>query len=468
MMHPTIDIKTFLKPGVRAHLAGIGGVSMCPLAEVLLGMGLRVQGSNMTESDTVRQLRSQGIDVAIGHSAENLKDCDLVIRTAAIHDENPEIAGAIARGIPVYERAQAWGAIMQHYENALCISGTHGKTTTTSMATHIFMAAQADPTVMIGGTLPMLHAGYRVGKGDTIILESCEYCNSFLNFFPTVAVILNVGEDHLDFFKDLKDIEHSFHAFADLVPQRGYVISNADDKGARESVAGLSHPVFTFSLADRTADCYARDVAFFDGCASFDVMIHGELYAHVDLHIPGKHNILNALAAASAAYVLGIPGQAVTLGLEDFHGAGRRFEHKGSYHGAAVYDDYAHHPAEIAQSVKSVRELYQDKKITVIFQPHLYTRTRDFYRDFADSLSLSDEVILTEIYPAREQPIPGVTSQLIYDNLRPGIEKCICRKEDVLSLLAQKHTEVLVVLGAGDLDNYAPQITQLLSEKYHG
>ena len=253
MMHPTIDIKTFLKPGVRAHLAGIGGVSMCPLAEVLLGMGLRVQGSDMTESDTVRQLRSQGIDVAIGHSAENLKDCDLVIRTAAIHDENPEIAGAIARGIPVYERAQAWGAIMQHYENALCISGTHGKTTTTSMATHIFMAAQADPTVMIGGTLPMLHAGYRVGKGNTIILESCEYCNSFLNFFPTVAVILNVGEDHLDFFKDLKDIEHSFHAFADLVPQRGYVIANADDQGARDAVAGLSHPVFTFSLADRTA-----------------------------------------------------------------------------------------------------------------------------------------------------------------------------------------------------------------------
>ena len=222
MMHPTIDIKTFLKPGVRAHLAGIGGVSMCPLAEVLLGMGLIVQGSDMTESDTVCQLRAQGIDVAIGHSAENLKDCDLVIRTAAIHDENPEIAGAIARGIPVYERAQAWGAIMQHYENAVCFSGTHGKTTTTSMATHIFMAAQADPTVMIGGTLPMLHAGYRVGKGDTIILESCEYCNSFLNFFPTVAVILNVGEDHLDFFKDLKDIEHSFHAFADLVPQRGY------------------------------------------------------------------------------------------------------------------------------------------------------------------------------------------------------------------------------------------------------
>ena len=178
MMHPTVDIKTFFKPGTRVHLAGIGGVSMCPLAEVLAGMGLQVQGSDMNESDTVRQLRAQGIPVAVGHSAENLKDCALVIRTAAIHDDNPEIAGAIARGIPVYERAQAWGAIMQHYQNAVCISGTHGKTTTTSMATHIFMAAQADPTVMIGGTLPLLHSGYRVGRGDTIILESCEYCTS--------------------------------------------------------------------------------------------------------------------------------------------------------------------------------------------------------------------------------------------------------------------------------------------------
>ncbi len=450
MMHPTIDIKTFLKPGVRAHLAGIGGVSMCPLAEVLLGMGLRVQGSDMTESDTVRQLRSQGIDVAIGHSAENLKDCDLVIRTAAIHDENPEIAGAIARGIPVYERAQAWGAIMQHYENAVCFSGTHGKTNPTSMATHIFMAAQADPTVMIGGTLPMLHAGYRVGKGNTIILESCEYCNSFLNFFPTVAVILNVGEDHLDFFKDLADIERSFHAFADLVPQRGYVIANADDKGARDAVAGLSHPVFTFSLADRTADCYARDVAFFDGCASFDVMIHGELYAHVDLHIPGKHNILNALAAASAAYVLGIPGQAVTLGLEDFHGAGRRFEHKGSYHGAAVYDDYAHHPAELHALLTTARSMGYDRVICA-FQPHTYTRTKALFDDFVRELQLPDVTVLAEIYAAREQNVLGISSRDLAEKI-PGAIYCstLDKVADTLAGLARPGDLILTV-GAGDI-----------------
>ena len=416
------NIHDYIVPGRRAHLVGIGGVSMSPLAEVLHKAGMVITGSDMRNSATVEHLRALGIPVAIGHRGENVQGAELVIRTAAVHDENPEIAAARATGIPVFERAQAWGAIMQHYENALCISGTHGKTTTTSMATHIFMAAQADPTVMIGGTLPMLHAGYRVGKGNTIILESCEYCNSFLNFFPTVAVILNVGEDHLDFFKDLADIERSFHAFADLVPQRGYVISNADDQGARDAVAGLSHPVFTFSLADRTADCYARDVAFFDGCASFDVMIHGELYAHVDLHIPGKHNILNALAAASAAYVLGIPGQAVTLGLEDFHGAGRRFEHKGSYHGAAVYDDYAHHPAELHALLTTARSMGYDRVICA-FQPHTYTRTKALFDDFVRELQLPDVTVLAEIYAAREQNVLGISSRDLAEKI-PGAIYC--------------------------------------------
>ena len=451
------DIFSYLVPGKCAHLAGIGGVSMSPLAEVLHGMGLKVQGSDMNDGPSVEHLRSLGIPVAIGHAADNLGECDFVIRTAAIHDDNPEISGAVTRGIPVFERAQAWGAIMKGYKNALCISGTHGKTTTTSMATHIFMAAQKDPTVMIGGYLPLLGAGHRVGHGDTIILESCEYCNSFLNFFPTVAVILNVGEDHLDFFKDLKDIEHSFHAFADLVPQRGYVISNADDKGARESVAGLSHPVFTFSLADRTADCYARDVAFFDGCASFDVMIHGELYAHVDLHIPGKHNILNALAAASAAYVLGIPGQAVTLGLEDFHGAGRRFEHKGSYHGAAVYDDYAHHPAELHALLTTARSMGYEWVICA-FQPHTYTRTKALFDDFVRELRTVDLAVLTDIYAAREQNKIGVSSADLAAQV-PGSVYCPSLPEltDYLASAARPGDLILTV-GAGDVYKSAERL----------
>ena len=450
MMHPTVDIKTFFKPGTRVHLAGIGGVSMCPLAEVLAGMGLQVQGSDMSESDTVRQLRAQGIPVAVGHSAENLKDCALVIRTAAIHDDNPEIAGAIARGIPVYERAQAWGAIMQHYQNAVCISGTHGKTTTTSMATHIFMAAQADPTVMIGGTLPLLHSGYRVGRGDTIILESCEYCNSFLNFFPTVAVILNVEADHLDFFKDLADIEHSFHAFADLVPQRGYIISNADDPGAREAVKGLSHPVFTFGIADPDADCTAHNVAFHDGCPTFDVVIRGETYAHVELHIAGRHNILNSLAAASAAYVLGIPGSAVEEGLATFHGAGRRFERKGTFHGADVFDDYAHHPAELHALLTTAQSMGYERVICA-FQLHTYTRTKALFDDFVRELQLPDVTILAEIYAAREKNDIGISSQDLAAKI-PGAVYCstLDQVADQLAELARPGDLILTV-GAGDI-----------------
>ena len=450
MMHPTVDIKTFFKPGTRVHLAGIGGVSMCPLAEVLAGMGLQVQGSDMSESDAVRQLRAQGIPVAVGHSAENLKDCALVIRTAAIHDDNPEIAGAIARGIPVYERAQAWGAIMQHYQNAVCISGTHGKTTTTSMATHIFMAAQADPTVMIGGTLPLLHSGYRVGHGDTIILESCEYCNSFLNFFPTVAVILNVEADHLDFFKDLADIEHSFHAFADLVPQRGYIISNADDPGAREAVKGLSHPVFTFGIADPDADCTAHNVAFHDGCPTFDVVIRGETYAHVELHIAGRHNILNSLAAASAAYVLGIPGSAVEEGLATFHGAGRRFERKGTFHGADVFDDYAHHPAELHALLTTAQSMGYERVICA-FQPHTYTRTKALFDDFVRELQLPDVTILAEIYAAREKNDIGISSQDLAAKI-PGAVYCstLDQVADQLAKLARPGDLILTV-GAGDI-----------------
>ena len=341
------DIFSYLVPGKCAHLAGIGGVSMSPLAEVLHGMGLKVQGSDMNDGPSVEHLRSLGIPVAIGHAADNLGECDFVIRTAAIHDDNPEISGAVTRGIPVFERAQAWGAIMKGYKNALCISGTHGKTTTTSMATHIFMAAQKDPTVMIGGTLQLLHSGYRVGKGDTIIAESCEYCNSFLSFFPTVAVILNVEADHLDFFKDLADVEHSFRRFAELVPIGGHVVANMDDEGARDALRGISQPIFWFSYDDPAAQCRAENVVWTDGLPSFDIYIRGSYYAHVSLRVGGKHNVMNALAAASAAYLLGVSGEAVGLGLATFTGAGRRFEYKGSFHGADVYDDYAHHPGEL-------------------------------------------------------------------------------------------------------------------------
>lgn len=444
------DIHSYIRPGAHAHLVGIGGVSMSPLAEVLHNAGVVISGSDLHESAAVSHLRSLGIPVVIGHRGESVQGAGCVIRTAAVHDDNPEIAAARAAGIPVFERAEAWGAIMRRYEHALCVAGTHGKTTTTSMCTHIFLAAQRDPTVMIGGTLPALGAGHRVGQGDTIILESCEYCNSFLNFFPTVAVILNVEEDHLDFFKDLADIEHSFHAFADLVPQRGYIISNADDAGARDSVKGLQHPVFTFAVQDRTADCVADNVSFFDGCPVFDVVIHGEVYAHVELKIPGKHNILNTLAAASAAYVLGLPGEAVSRGLETFHGAGRRMEHKGTYHGAEVYDDYAHHPGELHALLTTARTMgYQ--RVICAFQPHTYSRTKALFSQFVEELKLPDVTVLAEIYAAREQNDIGISSQDLAREI-PGAIYCssLDKVTDTLASLAQPGDLILTV-GAGDI-----------------
>lgn len=449
MMNNPNPIRDYLVPGKRVHLVGIGGVSMCPLAEVLRGMGLTVQGSDMTDSDTVKHLRTLGVSVAIGHNAENLGDCDFVVRTAAVHDSNPEIAGAVARGIPVYERAQAWGAIMRRYPNALCVSGTHGKTTTTSMCTHIFMAAQADPTVMIGGTLPLLHSGYRVGHGDTIILESCEYCNSFLSFYPTVAVILNVEEDHLDFFKDLTDIERSFHRFAELVPAAGHIIVNADNQGALDSVAGLSHPILTFGL-DHTADCTAANLTEGDGAPSFDVLVRGELYAHVDLQVYGRHNVLNALAAAAAAWVMGIPGKAVEEGLAAFTGAGRRFEHKGSYNGAEIYDDYAHHPDELHALLTTARSLGY-KRLLVAFQPHTYTRTAKLFDHFVEELKLADVAVVAEIFAAREQNTLGISSADLCRNI-PGSVYCstLDKVADQLRRLAQPG-DLILTIGAGDI-----------------
>lgn len=445
-----MDISSYLTPGKRAHLAGIGGVSMSPLAEVLHGMGLAVQGSDMNDSPAVARLRSLGIPVAIGHAAENLGECDFVVRTAAIHDDNPEISGAVARGIPVFERAQAWGAIMRGYRNALCIAGTHGKTTTTSMATHIFMAAQKDPTVMIGGTLELLHAGYRVGKGDTIIAESCEYCNSFLSFFPTVAVILNVEADHLDFFKDLADVERSFRKFAELVPEDGRVVANRDDARVRETLEGIDRAVFWFGLRDTGADCYAENVALDGGLPAFDVMVQGRRYAHVALNVGGEHNILNALAAASGAYLLGLPGEAVERGLATFRGAGRRFERKGAYRGAAVYDDYAHHPGEL-RALLSMAKALPYERIVCAFQPHTYSRTKALFDEFAEELRRPDVVVLAEIYAAREQNESGISSADLAAKI-PGAVYCptLSRVTETLRALARPGDLILTV-GAGDI-----------------
>ena len=302
MANRSEELKKYLQPGKRVHLVGIGGVSMRPLGLVLKGMGLIVTGSDMNASVSTDELIAKGIHVEIGHRAENIDGADCLIRTAAAHNDNPEIAAARVQGIPTFERAEAWGVIMQAYKNAVCISGTHGKTTTTSMVTHILIAADWDPTVMIGGNLPLLHSGHCVGKGDTIVLESCEYCDSFLNFFPTLAVILNVEADHLDYFKDLQDVEKSFRQFAQLATDR--IIANGDDPHVVETLKGIDFVSFGLNPENRvTAANICPD------WRHFDVMCDGEFYCHLDLQVLGKHNAMNALAAAGSAWILGVPGE---------------------------------------------------------------------------------------------------------------------------------------------------------------
>ncbi len=448
MTHIHTKIQPFIAPGRRVHLVGIGGVSMNPLAEVLHQMGLAVQGSDQSESPAVERLRHMGVHVSIGHDAGNIRGAEFLIRTAAIHDDNPEIAAAHAAGLPVFERAEAWGAIMQRYENAICIAGTHGKTTTTAMTTHIFMAAQADPTVMIGGTLSILHSGYRVGRGDTIILESCEYCNSFLHFFPTVAVVLNVEEDHLDFFTGgLPEIKESFRKFAQLVPPEGRIVANADAPGAMDALRGL--PLFTFGRSE-SADCRAENLTWEYGRPEFDVVVDGKLYTHLALHVAGEHNLSNALAAASAAYVLGIPGRAVKLGLEGFFGAGRRFECKGQCRGAKIYDDYAHHPAEIRALLEMTRSLGYDRVICA-FQPHTYSRTKALFADFVRELKKADLAVLTDIFAAREKNTAGVSSRDLAAEI-PGALYCPSLQEAEQCLMdLARPGDLILTVGAGDI-----------------
>ncbi len=443
-----LKIQDYICPGKRAHLVGVGGVSMSPLAQVLHGAGVVVTGSDMHESAEVAHLRALGIPVTIGHLPESVAGADCVIRTAAVHDDNPEIAAARAAGIPVFERAQAWGALMRHYENALCVAGTHGKTTTTSMCAHIFLAAQRDPSIMIGGVLPALGAGHRVGHGDTIILESCEYCNSFLSFFPTVAVILNVDADHLDFFKDLEDVKHSFRRFAELVPETGFVVADRDDANTMDALAGLDRSTITFGLED--GDVHAADLTWHGGFADFDAMVNGQCYAHVSLSVPGVHNVRNALAACAAAHCLGIPAAAVEEGLRAFHGAGRRFEKKGEFHGAMVYDDYAHHPHELQALLTTAKGLgYQ--RIICAFQPHTYSRTHELFHDFVEVLKLPDITLLAEIYAARETNTLGISSNDLAREI-PGSIYCptLADVTEQLRRLAQPGDLILTV-GAGDI-----------------
>lgn len=452
------DLNSLLRPGVHAHLVGIGGVSMFPLSEMLMHRGLTVTGSDSNpDSPNCQSLLAQGVTVFPGHFPENVTGCDLVIRTAAVHDDNPEIAAARANGIPVFERAQALGALMSQCRHALCVAGTHGKTTTTSICTYIAMEADTDPSIMIGGDIPLLGCGYRIGGGDTFVLEACEYRNSFLHFQPTIAVVLNIEEDHMDFFHDLAEIQRSFRAFAASVPEEGFVVANADDANTMSALAGLERRVVTFGV-EHSADYSAADIVFDRGFARFTLLERGQALCSVALSVPGAHNISNALAAAAAARCMGISGQDIAAGLAKFTGAGRRFEFRGQVNGADVFDDYAHHPGELHTLFSTAATLgYQ--RVICAFQPHTYTRTEAFFEDFVRELRRPDALVLMEIYPAREENIHGTSSRQLAQQI-PGSVYCASLEETEAALRAMAQPgDLILTVGAGELNKVAGWLT---------
>jgi UDP-N-acetylmuramate--alanine ligase len=445
-----------LERGRRAHLIGIGGVSMSALAEILSGRGLIVTGSDSRESDVLHSLRERGILVECGESGLYMPGADVVIRTAAAREDNPEVMTARRLGLPLIERADAFGELMRGFARSICVAGTHGKTTTTGMLTHIALEAGTDPTVMIGGSLPLLDGTYRVGEGDMIVAEACEYHNSYHRFAPTTAVILNVDTDHLDVFSGLDELKESYRTFAELVPEEGgVVVANGEDDNTRRTVMGISRKIVWFG-----SNCAVRAVKAVSnrGRYSFTVMTDGKPYAAVKLKVPGKYNMQNALAAAAAAYANGLPGDAVGRGLSVFPGTGRRMEFIGAVNGADVYDDYAHHPTEIRAALAAARQMGY-RRIVCIFQPHTYTRTRALFDDFVTALAGADQVYIADIYAAREKDPGDVSSKLLAEKI-PGAVHAGGIKETAKAVKADICPgDMIITMGAGDITELGPHLT---------
>ena len=434
---------------------------MCPLVEILHSKGYEITGSDNNESDTLNRVRALGIPVTLGQRAENIEGAEMIVYTAALLPDNPELCAAKASGIPTFERKEMLGAITRMFDDCICVCGTHGKTTTTSMLTQIFIQAGEDPSAVIGGKLPLTGTNGLVGKSEHMLCEACEFVDTFLSLSPDVCVLLNIDEDHLDYFKTLDNLIASFTKFASMT--RKEVIYNGDDANTLRAIAGVKDKKFiTFGLKEGN-DFRADNIVLEHEFASFDIIKYGENVGRISLGIPGEHNVYNALAAIAAADNAGIPMDKIIACAEAFHGAGRRFEILKRINGITIADDYAHHPRELAATLTSVRGMFPGRRITALFQPHLYTRTRDLYAEFAEALSHADEVVLLPIYPAREEPIPGVTSELIARHV--AVPCRIVGREALADTVAAMDTDVVVSFGAGNIDACCEALAEKLGAK---
>ena len=444
----------FNKP-IHIHFIGIGGISMSGLAEILLSEGFTISGSDNKESELTEQLRKEGATIFIGQSYDNItSDIDLVVYTAAIRRDNPEYGACMESNLPMITRAELLGQMMRNYKYPIAVSGTHGKTTTSSMLSEILLAENTDPTLSIGGILKSIGGNVRIGHSDYFLTEACEYTNSFLSFFPKYGIILNVEADHLDFFKDLDDIRNSFRRFAELLPEDGALVINGEISSYEELTANVKCPVITFGLSDRF-DYYATDISFDEsGCSSYLLHTPGGETRTVSLGVVGVHNVYNSLAALAMADRLGFSPQTCLSALKQCTGADRRFQIKGRLGEITVIDDYAHHPTEIAATLEAAKN-YPHEHLWVVFQPHTYSRTKALMGDFARALRNAEHVILADIYAARENDTLGISSK----DLQREIEKLggDCRyfrsfsEIEIFLLENCNQGDVLITMGAGDV-----------------
>ena len=445
-------------------MIGIGGISMSGIAEILVNWGFKVSGSDRTDSEILHTLQNSGIKIHIGHDAKNVEGSDCVVFTAAISKDNPELVHAKELGIPVIERSAFLGELTRCYQNTIAISGTHGKTTTTSLVSLCFVEAQKDPSIQVGAIIKELNGNYKVGNSENFIIEACEYVESFLKFSPRSEIILNIDNDHLDYYKNMENVKKAFIKYVKLLPEDGHLIINADDANCLDLPIYSKAHAIKYGIENEDVDFSAQNIVFSqDGFPEFDVYKFGDFYSHFKLSIPGRHNVLNALSCIALCDAYGIDKSCMQSAFEKFTGADRRFEFKGIVNGAKVYDDYGHHPTEVAATAKALNNKKFNKS-WVVFQPHTYSRTFNLLDDFAHALLSFDNIIVTDIYAARENNTYNISSKDLADAIiKLGKDaKYIPSLDDCASYLKEnvKENDIVLTLGAGTVTNIGPMIVE--------
>ena len=446
------------------HLIGIGGISMSAIAETLKSWGYNVTGSDITKSEITDKLISDGIDVTIGHDSKKVQSADLIIYNAAISETDPEIIAAKEKNIPLVGRGKFVGFMTKKYKEAICVCGTHGKTTTTSMLSCCFLEANLDPSIEVGAMLKEINGNYRIGKSEYFILESCEYKANFLNFVPNTAIVLNIDNDHLDYYKTFDNIVKTFNKFAGLVDEKGALVVNADDENCLKLKDNTKSKFITYGIKNQNANFVAKEIKFDDnGFGEFDVYKNGELYTHIKLSVTGEHNVLNALATIAVCDYYKIEKNVIEKALKNFTGASRRLEYKGKFNDVTVFDDYAHHQTEILATANAIKNK-KFRESWVIFQPHTFSRTKEHLNALAEVLTDFDNVIVTDIYAAREKNTFGISSEDLVSEIEKIGKKAIYMSdfEDIVQYIKNnaKPKDLVITLGAGTVTDIGPMLVE--------